>query len=151
MPGQRSSATIRGFRVTLRRGVAGIPGVDIIALRAFLRAVVALQTAVEDLWAAVRQRGLQKRAVERCGTNDAPQETQRAGKLLRSSAREAMFDMHSISSFWPRLPPRPFSLAWNCCYRSLRIDRARLLVAAGARQPSKKLAQVVIGDERAAS
>jgi len=28
---------------------------------------------------------------------------------------------------------------------------ARLLAAAGARQPSKKLAQVVIGDERAAS
>jgi putative ABC transport system substrate-binding protein len=33
----------------------------------------------------------------------------------------------------------------------LRVDRARLLVAAGARQASKKLAQVVIGDERAAS
>jgi hypothetical protein len=31
----------------------------------------------------------------------------------------------------------------------LRGDRARLLVAAGARQPSKKLAQVVIGNERA--
>jgi len=32
----------------------------------------------------------------------------------------------------------------------LRGDRARLLVAAGARQLRKKLAQVVIGDERAA-
>ena len=42
-----------------------------------------------------------------------------------------------------------FFVVANCCYRSLRIDRARLLVAAGARQPSKKLAEVVIGNERA--
>jgi hypothetical protein len=49
MPDQRASATIRGFAVTLRRGVAGIPDADFIAPRAFLWVVEALQTAVEDL------------------------------------------------------------------------------------------------------
>jgi hypothetical protein len=33
----------------------------------------------------------------------------------------------------------------------LHGDRARLLVATGSRQPSKKLAQVIVRDERAAS
>src|SRR5262245_33402462 len=56
-----------------------------------------------------------------------------------------------ILSLRPRFPPGPFPCG-NCGYRgSLRGNRARLLVAPGARQPSKKLAQVVIGDERAAS
>src|SRR6516225_8145958 len=55
-----------------------------------------------------------------------------------------------ILSLRPRFAPGPFSFR-NSCYRSLRVDRARLLVATGARQPGKKLAQVIIGDERAAS
>src|SRR6516165_2674822 len=54
-----------------------------------------------------------------------------------------------ILSLRPRFAPGPFPFE-NCCYgRSL--NGARLLVAGDARQPSKKLAQVVIGDERAAS
>jgi hypothetical protein len=57
-----------------------------------------------------------------------------------------------LFSSGPRFAPGAFCFwIWNCCYRSLRNYRARLLVAAGARQPSKKLAQVVIGYERAAS
>src|SRR5262249_23345715 len=87
MPDQRSSTTIRGFRVTLRRRVATIPGADFIALRAFLRAVAALQAAVADLCAAVR-------ALERRGVKDAPQEAQ---KLLRSRARLPIVPMQSIS------------------------------------------------------
>src|SRR5215467_2743551 len=59
---------------------------------------------------------------------------------------------HGVIPFLrPRFAPGPFSCG-NCGYGgTLRGDRARLLVAAGARQPSKKLAQVVICDERAAS
>jgi hypothetical protein len=65
--------------------------------------------------------------------------------------RGILYLSHACSSYWPRFAPGPFSFR-NCGYGgSLRGDRARLLVAAGARQPSKKLAQVVIGDERAAS
>jgi hypothetical protein len=67
-------------------------------------------------------------------------------------ARALVVGFHwSTSLSWPRVAvaPGPFSFE-NCGYGgSLRGDRARLLVAAGARQPSKKLAQVVIGDERA--
>src|SRR5262245_42429507 len=114
MPDQRSSTTIRGFRVTLRRRVATIPGADFIALRAFLRAVAALQAAVEDLCAAVRQRVLQKRALERRGVKDAPQEAQ---KLLRSRARLPIIPMQSISPLRPRFAPWPFSFrAQICCY-----------------------------------
>jgi hypothetical protein len=77
-----------------------------------------------------------------------------AEREMKSIALERVISycIHAIDfSFGPRRQPRPFSRVWNCCYRSLRIDRARLLVAAGARQPSKKLAQVIIGDDRASA
>src|SRR5262249_28553432 len=59
------------------------------------------------------------------------------------------------SALRPRFAPGPFSFE-NCCHRSLRRGGGNAvdcsgLAGAGARQPSKKLAQVVIGDERAAS
>jgi hypothetical protein len=75
-----------------------MPGGDFIALRAFLRAVVALQTAVEDLWAAVRQRALQKRALERSGVKDAPQEAQ---NLLRADARSPILLIVKSFQFAP--------------------------------------------------
>jgi hypothetical protein len=74
-----------------------------------------------------------------------------AGAIIIARASAVAYRMHTYNlSSRPRFALGPFSFE-NCCYRSLRVDRARLLVAAGARQPSKKLAQVVIGDERAAS
>jgi hypothetical protein len=72
-----------------------------------------------------------------------------AGAIIIARASAVAYRMHTYNlSSRPRFAPGPFSFE-NCCYRSLRI--ARLLVAAGARQPSKKLAEVVVGDERAAS
>ena len=52
---------------------------------------------------------------------------------------------------FPNCPASAGLFLDEICGGSSRGDRARLLVASGARQPSKKLAQVVIGDERAAS
>jgi hypothetical protein len=75
-----------------------------------------------------------------------------AGAIIIARASAVAYRMHTYNlSSRPRFALGPFSFE-NCCYGgSLWGDRARLLVAPGARQPSKKLAQVVIGDERAAS
>src|SRR5262245_48599673 len=75
-----------------------------------------------------------------------------AGAIIIARASAVAYRMHTYNlSSRPRFAPGPFSFG-NCCDGgSWRGDRARLLVAPGARQPSKKLAQVIIGDERAAS
>src|SRR5262245_55035651 len=77
-----------------------------------------------------------------------------AGAIIIARASAVAYRMHTYNlSSRPRFALGPFSFEKGC-YRSLRRGGANAvdcsgLAGAGARQPSKKLAQVVIRNERA--